>query len=131
MRPVSFLIYVNDTSRNIMTCTKLYADDKKVYEILRYTKDVCQKSAACRIFKSFLNVSFSDEMLLLMLDTLFFALIKNSNSFINIRHYDCLSAGRRRQKFSCDKYPSFYRQVTRDSKYIKGLRDSDRYRPCL
>ena len=36
--PILFLIYINDISRNIMSNTKLYADDMKVYRILRDTK---------------------------------------------------------------------------------------------
>ena len=36
--PILFLIYINDISRNIMSNTKLFADDMKVYRILRDTK---------------------------------------------------------------------------------------------
>ena len=36
--PILFLIYINDISRNIMSNTKLFADDMKVYRILRETK---------------------------------------------------------------------------------------------
>ena len=36
--PVLFLIYSNDISRNIMSDTKLFANDMKVYRVLRDTK---------------------------------------------------------------------------------------------
>lgn len=35
VRPVLFLIYNNDISRNIMSGTKLFADDMQVYTVLR------------------------------------------------------------------------------------------------
>lgn len=35
----SVFIYINDISRNIMSNTKLFADDMKVYRILRDTKE--------------------------------------------------------------------------------------------
>ena len=35
--PILFLIYINDISRNIMSDTKLFADDMKVYWVLRDT----------------------------------------------------------------------------------------------
>ena len=37
--PVLFLIYINDISRSITSCTKLFADDMKVYRVLRDTKE--------------------------------------------------------------------------------------------
>ena len=37
--PILFLIYINDISRNIMSNTKLFADDMKLYRILRDTKE--------------------------------------------------------------------------------------------
>ena len=37
--PILFLIYINDISRKIMSNTKLFADDTKVYRILRDTKE--------------------------------------------------------------------------------------------
>ena len=37
--PTLFLVYVNDISRNIISQTKLFADDKKAYRVLRDTKD--------------------------------------------------------------------------------------------
>ena len=37
--PIVFLIYINDISRNIMSNTKLFVDDRKVYRILRVTKE--------------------------------------------------------------------------------------------
>ena len=37
--PILFLIYINDISQNIMSNTKLFADDMKVYRILRDTKE--------------------------------------------------------------------------------------------
>jgi len=37
--PTLFLVYVNDISRNIISQTKLFAEDKKVYRVLRDTKD--------------------------------------------------------------------------------------------
>ena len=37
--PVLFLIYINDISRNITSCRKLFADDMKVYRVLRDTKE--------------------------------------------------------------------------------------------
>ena len=37
--PILFLISINDISRNIMSNTKLFADDIKVYSILRDTKE--------------------------------------------------------------------------------------------
>ena len=37
--PFLFLIYINDISRKIMSNTKLFADDTKVYRILRDTKE--------------------------------------------------------------------------------------------
>ena len=36
--PILFLIYINDISRNIMSSTKLFADDMKLYRTLRDTK---------------------------------------------------------------------------------------------
>ena len=33
LRPISFLIYINDISRNIMSDTKLFANDMKVYRV--------------------------------------------------------------------------------------------------
>ena len=36
--PISFLIYINDISRNIKSNSELFADDMKVYRILRDTK---------------------------------------------------------------------------------------------
>ena len=33
--PILFLIYINDISRNIMSSTKLFADDMKLYRLLR------------------------------------------------------------------------------------------------
>ena len=36
--PILFLIYINDISRRIMSNTKLFADDMKVYRLLRDTK---------------------------------------------------------------------------------------------
>ena len=37
--PILFLICINDISRNIMSNTKLFADDIKVYRVLRDTKE--------------------------------------------------------------------------------------------
>ena len=37
--PLLFLIYINDISRNIMSDTKLYANDMKVYRVLGDTKE--------------------------------------------------------------------------------------------
>ena len=37
--PILFLIYINDISRNITSQTKLFADDMKVYRVLRDSKD--------------------------------------------------------------------------------------------
>ena len=37
--PILFLIYINDISRNITSQIKLFADDIKVYRVLRDTKD--------------------------------------------------------------------------------------------
>ena len=37
--PILLLIYINDISRNIMSHTKLFADDMKVYRVLRDTKE--------------------------------------------------------------------------------------------
>ena len=37
--PILFLICINDISRNIMSNTKLFADDMKLYRILRDTKE--------------------------------------------------------------------------------------------
>ena len=37
--PILFLIYINDVSRNIMSDTKLFANDIKVYRVLRDTKE--------------------------------------------------------------------------------------------
>ena len=39
LRPILFLIYINDISRNISSYTKLVADDLKVYMVLRDTKE--------------------------------------------------------------------------------------------
>ena len=48
--PNLFLIYINDILRNIMSNTKLFADDMKVYRILRDTKkdvEELQKDLTC------------------------------------------------------------------------------------
>ena len=37
--PVLFLIYINNVSRNISSCPKLFADDMKVYGVLRDTNE--------------------------------------------------------------------------------------------
>lgn len=37
--PVLFLIYINNVSRNISSRTKLFADDMKVYGVLRDTNE--------------------------------------------------------------------------------------------
>ena len=37
--PILFLIYINNISRNIMSSTKLFADDMKLYRLLRDTKE--------------------------------------------------------------------------------------------
>ena len=37
--PILFLIYINDISRNIMSDTKLFTDDMKVYRVLGDTKE--------------------------------------------------------------------------------------------
>ena len=37
--PIFFLIYISDISRNIMSNTNLFADDMKLYRILRDTKE--------------------------------------------------------------------------------------------
>ena len=37
--PILFLIYINDISRKVTSNTKLFADDMKVYRILRDTKE--------------------------------------------------------------------------------------------
>ena len=37
--PILFLIYINDISRNIMSSTKRFADDMKLYRLLRDTKE--------------------------------------------------------------------------------------------
>ena len=37
--PVLFLIYINNVSRNISSHTKLFADDMKVYRVLRDTNE--------------------------------------------------------------------------------------------
>ena len=37
--PILFLIYINDISKNIMSSTKLFAGDMKVYRLLRDTKE--------------------------------------------------------------------------------------------
>ena len=42
--PILFLIYINDISRNIMSLTKLFADDMKVYRVLRDTKEDVEES---------------------------------------------------------------------------------------
>ena len=50
MGPILFLIYINNISRNIMSSTKLFADDMKVYGILRDTKEdveELQKDLTC------------------------------------------------------------------------------------
>ena len=39
MGPILFLIYINDISRNIMSDTKLFANDMKVYRVLGDTKE--------------------------------------------------------------------------------------------
>ena len=48
--PILFLICINDISRNIMSNTKLFADDIKVYRVLRDTKEdeeELQKDLTC------------------------------------------------------------------------------------
>ena len=37
--PVLFLIYINNVSRNISSHTRLFADDMKVYRVLRDTNE--------------------------------------------------------------------------------------------
>ena len=37
--PILFLIYINDIARNIMSNSKLFEDDMKVYRVLRNTKE--------------------------------------------------------------------------------------------
>ena len=37
--PILFLIYIDNISRNIMSSTKLFADDMKLYRLLRDTKE--------------------------------------------------------------------------------------------
>ena len=37
--PLLFLIYINNISRNILSDTKLFANDIKVYRVLRDTKE--------------------------------------------------------------------------------------------
>ena len=39
MGPILFLIYINDISRNIMSDTKVFANDLKVYRLLGDTKE--------------------------------------------------------------------------------------------
>ena len=41
--PILFLIYINDISRKITSNTKLFADDLKVYKVLRDTKQDVDK----------------------------------------------------------------------------------------
>ena len=37
--PILFLIHINDISRNVMSDTKLFADDVKVCRVLKNTKE--------------------------------------------------------------------------------------------